>query len=482
MVFSSVTFLFYFLPIFLIAYFLAPQKARNVILLFASILFYAWGEVYYTLILILSIFVNYITGLLIEQFTGRRSKTVLAVGIALNLGLLFYFKYAYFFSSNLIAALGRLPFPIQEPIPIHLPLGISFFTFQAISYLVDVYRKEAEMERKFTNLALFISMFPQLIAGPIVRYQTISSDIRRRLVSIDNAFNGVQIFILGLAQKVLIANTVALPADAAFESELALLGPIDAWFGLVCYTLQIYFDFAGYSNMAIGLGYLLGFKFPENFNYPYISKSVTEFWRRWHISLSRWFRDYLYIPLGGNRQGQLRTFTNLFIVFLLCGLWHGAQWNFLLWGGYHGLFLVIERICLENALRKLKRPFQHVYLLLVVMLGWVLFRVESLEDALTYYGAMFGLGPNSPTTMDINLYVNFDGSVYFAIAMGIVSASPLWRRLFNGVFDLFNFSKQVGQTAILARSLRTGIIYVLLFFSVITLAAGTYNPFIYFRF
>jgi len=342
-VFSSVTFVFYFLPLVLVAYLLLP--ARNIVLLFASLVFYAWGETYFIAVLMVSIGLNYLFGILIEKsYDEKRRTTALFLGLGADLGLLCLFKYLNFIADNLNVFLstgGYAPIEIHH---IHLPLGISFFTFQAMSYLVDVYRRTVPAERNIFNLGLYIAMFPQLVAGPIVRFNQIADQLHKRSVTTDAFSLGVRRFVVGLGQKMLIANILAVPADAIFAVPSEGLTPAIAWLGVVAYTLQIYFDFAGYSNMAIGLGHMFGFTLPENFNYPYIAQSITEFWRRWHISLSRWFRDYLYIPLGGNRKGSYRTYANLFVVFFLCGLWHGASWNFVVWGLFHGFFLVVERV------------------------------------------------------------------------------------------------------------------------------------------
>jgi alginate O-acetyltransferase complex protein AlgI len=352
-------------------------------------LFYAWGEGLFVLVLVASVMINYIAGFNIEH-SQKRKKWALSLGVAANLLLLFYFKYFGFFVYDILAVNQFDP----EKIP-HLPLGISFFTFQSISYLVDIYRKKAKPASSVWDLALYIMMFPQLIAGPIVRYATVARQIRRRTVHLNYVMNGLMFLSIGLSQKVLLANNAGSVADDIFALPLDLLSSSLAWTGSLAYTLQIYFDFAGYSNMAIGLGLIMGFKFPHNFNYPYISQSITEFWRRWHMSLSSWFRDYLHIPLGGNRHGPFRTYRNLLIVFLLCGLWHGASWTFVAWGLYHGLLLISERVLKNSVMKPAPRGLRHLYTLLAVVVGWVLFRSETCEQAASFLSLMFFIADSS---------------------------------------------------------------------------------------
>lgn len=470
MIFSSITFLFYFLPAFLILYFLTPFK--NTVLLIASLLFYAWGEVGYTLLLIVSIGFNYLFGILIDHniSNNKKQKVFLGLGIVINLLLIGYFKYFNFLITQVLN--------LKIESEVHLPLGISFFTFQAISYLIDVYRRQAKVEKNVFNLALYISMFPQLIAGPIVRFKTVAEQIHVRTHNLDNIVVGIKIFIIGLAQKALIANTVAEPADAIFSLNEATLTTAAAWLGSICYSLQIYFDFAGYSNMAIGLGLIMGFTFPKNFNYPYISQSITEFWRRWHMSLSSWFRDYLYIPLGGNRFGPLRTYMNLMIVFLLCGLWHGAAWTFIIWGLYHGMFLVLERLALNNLLNKTWRPIRHFYTLLVILIGWIIFRAENFHHLNYFLKAFLGMGSGDTI---VYTYLSFlSNSIVTVLSLGIIFAMPLFLVITKSL-------NQQNQTALNIKNLTTQalleIFYILiLLLSLLNIASGSYNPFIYFRF
>lgn len=476
MVFSSPVFLFYFLPLMLALYFLIPQK--NLVLLLASLFFYAWGEGIYVLLMVASGLGNYVLARCIAQATRRHAQPILIFGVGLNLAGLFIFKYAGFVvaSWNAVAPADGMAVP-----NVHLPIGISFFTFHAISYLIDVYRGDFPAERNAMNVLLYISMFPQLIAGPIVRFGTVRKEIHQRVVTTEMFALGLKFFIIGLGQKVLIANTLATPVDGIFKIPSENLDASLSWLAATSYCLQIYFDFAGYSNMAIGLGLLIGIYFPMNFNYPYISQSITEFWRRWHITLSTWFRDYLYIPLGGNRAGSFRTYANLMIVFLLCGLWHGASWNFVVWGLYHGFFLVIERLGLGAVLERLGRECRHIYVMLVVTVGWVLFRADTLPQALHHLQAMAGFGGGDGITYHVWLYLQPD--VALALIVGTVGSTPylahLGRRFLeqtkrfnNGDNTLSTFNSSITAVAL----------YAVFLLSIISIAGGNYNPFIYFRF
>ena len=384
MVFSSLIFLWMFLPIVLGLYFLTKENYRNVLLLVASLFFYAWGEPVYVVIMLLSIGINCVCGLKIGVSDEKKRKKALVWGVVINLALLGVFKYSGFFMENVNAVFG-LDVEVKK---LPLPIGISFYTFQSISYLVDIYRRVCEPQRSLVKMGLFISFFPQLIAGPILKYYDIAAQIDNRKVSFVLFNQGAVRFLQGLAKKVIIANIMAKTADEIFGLGLNDISTPMAWIGIVAYTFQIYFDFSGYSDMAIGLGKMFGFHINENFNYPYISTSIKDFWRRWHISLSTWFKEYLYIPLGGNREGKFKTYRNLMIVFFMTGLWHGASWNFVVWGLFHGVFLVVERILqVEKFLRF--RLIQTAYALLVVMVGWVFFRAENLSSALGYLNRMF---------------------------------------------------------------------------------------------
>ncbi|MEP5764635.1 MAG: MBOAT family O-acyltransferase [Halieaceae bacterium] len=473
MVFSSATFLFAFLPIVLILAWLSPRAARNALLLLASLLFYAWGEAIYVLLMLVSIGINYAFGSAIARALAaeRRPRALLIGGVTINLLLLAYFKYANFIADNLASVLTWFGWSMPGLEPVHLPLGISFFTFQAISYLVDVYRREAVHDRNIVNVALYIALFPQLIAGPIVRYHDIAAQLRQHLVTIDLAYSGITRFICGLAKKMLIANPLGEVADQIFAASGGDLTAPVAWLGLLCYSLQIYFDFSGYSDMAIGLGRMLGFRFLENFNYPYVAQSLQDFWRRWHISLSSWFRDYLYISLGGNRGGVLRTYRNLVLVFLLCGLWHGASWNFVIWGGIHGAFLVLERAGFSRVLARMPSLLAHAYTLLVVMLAWVFFRAETLPESVSYLASLFSLNAGNDQIHYLGFYL--DARIIATLAVALVLTAPVTRSLRDGIARFNPSFALASQSFVLA-----GLFYL----SCLTLAAGAYNPFIYFRF
>ncbi len=471
MVFSSTIFIFLFLPIVLGIYFLLKKKSRNLFLLIASLFFYAWGEGLLVLLMMSSICANYVMGMLIsishKKKNSSATKLFLVIGVLLNLLVLAYYKYIHFIIENLTYLGINVEIDVSN---VTLPIGISFFTFQSISYLVDVYRKTVKGQQSIVNLGMYISLFPQLIAGPIVRYVDISKEIEERAITPELFKIGISRFIIGFAKKVIIANNVGFIADKVFGAPVGDLSTSLSWIGTLCYTLQIYYDFSGYSDMAIGLGKMFGFNFKENFEHPYISKSVQEFWRRWHISLSSWFRDYLYIPLGGNRKGIYRTYVNLLIVFLLTGLWHGASWNFIIWGLFHGFFLIVEKINwikLSPKLDVLKR----IYLLLVVMIGWVIFRAENLEYALSYISRMFVFTDGSYTYP----YLFLNTYTLSIILLGIVFATPLRRILVAKTTQL-----SINNIWVL---IAERCFYLCLFIlSLLELAQTTYNPFIYFRF
>ena len=483
MVFSSTIFLFLFLPIVLLIHFLLRGVApRNLFLLIASLVFYAWGEQLFALIMIASIAINYGFGLGIERLRGQQSaKLLLIASIVLNLGLLILFKYSNFLVSNLNSLLGGA---YLQPVSwaTHLPAGISFFTFHAISYVIDIYRQDCKPQKNPIKVALYFDFFPQLIAGPIVRYHEIEQQLSQRTITIEGFALGVRRFVLGLGKKVLIANTLAGPVDKIFAIPTEQLTPGLAWFGIGCYTLQIYFDFSGYSDMAIGLGYLFGFKLPENFNYPYISRSIREFWRRWHISLSNWLRDYLYIPLGGNRCSPVRNYFNLLTVFLLCGFWHGASWNFVIWGLFHGFFLVLERQSAMKFLETLWLPVQWLYALLVIIVGWVFFRADTLPHAIAFLQAMVGIYRGDGVEYHTALYWNSE--IALVLCLGAIAATPFLPLLVQGYQRLVSCLK--GPTITIADLIAysSGLVSLgaIFTFSVMKIAAGTYNPFIYFRF
>ncbi len=471
MVFSSATFLFFFLPAVLGCLLLLPRKFHNLLLLLFSLFFYAWGELYFVLLLLISIAANYLFGYLIGGLAAKTTsaRIALILGIIFNLGLLGYFKYASFLIENwnsVALSLGWQPYNINQ---VHLPLGVSFFTFQALSYLIDVYRGDARHSRNPVHVAVYIALFPQLIAGPIIRYKDIQAQILERQPGFALAYSGMCRFIFGLAKKLLIANPLGYVADQIFALQGDDLTTPLAWLGIICYTLQIYFDFSGYSDMAIGLGRMFGFKFLENFNYPYAATSLRDFWRRWHISLSNWFRDYLYIPLGGNRRHKSRTHLNLLIVFLLCGLWHGASWNFVIWGLIHGAFLVLERTSFGVLLTRTPALVQHGYTLLVVMLAWVFFRAETLPEAVNYLTTLFSVQAHGPHDLAQFLRPH----IIVLIISGALLSLPVWRRF-----------EERYLTAVTPKGefIRGSIAILLAGLSVVILAASTYNPFIYFRF
>lgn len=484
MVFSSPIFLFVFLPIVLLCCLLPNLRAKNIWLLVFSIIFYAWGEIFFVFLILGSTVVNYFLGRWVDRETdpGRRRWAV-AVAVMANVGLLVFFKYSNFAVNNLNLLLGDFGVRQIHLGTIRLPLGISFFTFHALSYVIDVYRRKWTSARNPADLALYIFFFPQLIAGPILRWNAMAPQIARRITTPAEFAEGVRRFICGLAKKVLIANAVALPADQIFGflGQGRQPGAAFAWIGALCYGLQIYFDFSGYSDMAIGLGKMFGFQFIENFNYPYISTSIQEFWRRWHISLSTWFRDYVYIPLGGSRCSEKRTYLNLLIVFFLCGLWHGASWTFVVWGLYHGFFLILERTRFGKMLDRCFSPLRHLYVLLAILIGWVIFRADTLSQAVVYMENMAGLVTR---TAPVALQTLVSRQVLFAILAGIIFSTPLWPWLQQRVGELSATSAgrwhAIKRTAFLISEF--GLVAGLLILSLAMLAGSTYNPFIYFRF
>ncbi len=457
MLFSSIPFLFYFLPCVLLVYFAVPQKGRNAVLLAASLFFYGWGEPKFLLFMVFSIVQGYVFARLIAR--GKRKKLFLTLSLAVSFTLLAYCKYADFFIENFNAVTG-LSLPLLK---IALPIGISFYTFQIASYEIDVYRGDVAAQRNFIDFAAYVAMFPQLIAGPIVRYRDIAPQLKERTHSLDAAAEGASRFAVGLGKKVLIANVLAqlVSAYKASAEQTALY----AWLYAAAFTLQIYFDFSGYSDMAIGLGRIFGFTFPENFRYPYISKSITEFWRRWHMSLGTWFRDYLYIPLGGNRRGLPRQILNILIVWALTGLWHGANWTFLLWGLYYAVFLILEKIFLLKKLEKVP-VLAHIYALLVAVVGWMLFQLNSVGEVAHYWGAMFGASGIAVTAAD-TFYVR---SYAVILLIAAVAATPVPKMLFQHIPQK-------------VRSILTPVLVALcLVLSTAYLVDATYNPFLYFRF
>ncbi|VHR16307.1 membrane bound O-acyl transferase MBOAT family protein [Clostridioides difficile] len=469
MIFSSLIFLFLFFPVTLICYYLANPKYKNVMLLLASIAFYAWGEPKYIFLMILSIIVNYIFGIKVSGSKDKKMWVVLSV--IYNISILAVFKYSNFFIDN-INFLLNTNITIPE---VKLPLGISFFTFQIMSYVIDVSRNDAKVQRKLANLALYISLFPQLVAGPIVRYQTVADSIEHREHNWDKFTKGVNRFVVGLGKKVILANQLGIIADGVFNKSAGDLSRLEAWLGIVCYTLQIFYDFSGYSDMAIGLGKMFGFEFLENFNYPYISQTVSEFWRRWHISLGTWFKDYVYFPLGGSRVSKAKLYRNLFVVWFLTGMWHGASWTFIIWGLYYGILISVEKAFLEKFLYKMPRIVRHIYLLLIVMIGWVFFRVDDLPAAIKFIGIMFGAG-NYPVISDaFNVFI----IEYWYIIVGAILLSTPIVKVVKSL--LIKKNKNTLNSTLYQV---TNVVFIVscMFIVIIMLSSSTYNPFLYFRF
>ena len=466
MLFSSMTFIYVFMPIVCIIYLLIKQELKNYLLLIASIIFYAWGEPRYLAIMILTILVNYLGAVFLSKYRSK-AKLILAATIVVDLAFLIYFKYFNFIIDNANALFAM----DVKFIDVIMPIGISFYTFQAMSYLVDVYRKDCPVQKDIYKLALYITLFPQLVAGPIVKYHDVAEQIDKRSVTFDKVALGVKRFIIGLSKKMLIANTLGAVADKIFAQPVEQFDAWTAWIGAVCYSLQLFYDFSGYSDMAIGLGLIFGFRFMENFNYPYISKSITEFWRRWHISLSTWFKEYLYIPLGGNRVAPSRMYFNLFVVFLATGIWHGAEWTFVVWGLWHGFFIILEK---ATGWHKAKKGWklnlaQHVYTIFAFVIGWVIFRAPNLSYAGDYLQNMFGLISEHKIAYEYAYYI--DNMEIIAIVVGILCSMPI----FNKMLDI-KYEHKVW------RSLVNIWLIILFILSSATVAASTYNPFIYFRF
>lgn len=472
MVFSSSVFVFVFLPITLILYYLAYKigkttQAANVVLLSCSIVFYFWGGSRALILLLVLVLINYVCAICMEKYEAQK-KIFLILAIGIDLLNLAYFKYFNFFIENAQNLLHKLfhfevSFTVME---IALPIGISFFTFQIMSYIIDVYRREVPVQKNLVKLTLYVVMFPQLIAGPIVRYRDVMEEIENRKCDLRQVENGIKRFIVGFAKKVFLANMMGEMADIAFSTVETLNMPY-SWLGAICYTFQIFYDFSAYSDMAIGLGWIFGFHFNENFNYPYVSGSIKEFWRRWHISLSTWFRDYVYIPLGGNRKGKGRTYVNLIVVFLLTGFWHGAAWQFVFWGIYHGIFLIIERIGLENQLLKLPKVIQHLYAMIVVIVGWVFFRAENMQVAILYVRKMFSFDFSNLRNADIVL--NFNSIFILCFVVSLLCIRPMGETV---------IAKKISCNKVVER-----VLYIILWYVAVVYMIGlSYNPFIYFQF
>ena len=461
MVFSSLPFLFFYLPVVLLIYKLAPLKLRNLFLLIASLFFYGWGEPIYIVIMFASIIIDYTHGMLVERWreNDKKARMAVASSVFFNLLLLVFFKYYDFLAGSINAVTGwSLPL-----LGIPLPIGISFYTFQTMSYTIDVYRKDAPVQKNIITFGAFVTLFPQLIAGPIIQYKTVAEQLESRREEFEKFVSGVQRFCVGAAKKVLLANAIGQLWDLSLASEnLTVLG---GWLGLIAYAFQIYFDFSGYSDMAIGLGRMFGFDFIENFNYPYISRSVVEFWKRWHISLTDWFRQYVYFPLGGNRVSKPKWIRNIIIVWLLTGIWHGAGWNFLLWGLYYALFMLVERLFLGQYLEKLPSMLRHAYTLFVVLMGWALFAVEDMAHLGRYLASCFGGAPLLDAATIYNLVS------YLPMLMILsVAATPLGKNLWN----------RLGERT--QQILTPVLMLVALILCTASLVDASYNPFLYFRF
>lgn len=472
MVFSSATFLIVFLPLTIVMYYLfgviitKSIAVKNSILLIASLIFYAWGEPVYILLMLISIGFNFTVGK--DMATAKRrgslkkAKALFVISIIFNIGVLGFFKYADFLVENISGITGVALLPLNLP----LPIGISFYTFQIMSYIIDLYNGKIRAQRKLVSFALYVSLFPQLIAGPIVKYKDIADQLKKREETWNKYTQGLNRFIVGLSKKLILANTLGSVYSTVQEAGTDNLSVLTAWIGIFCYTLQIYFDFSGYSDMAIGLGGMFGFKFNENFNYPYVATSITDFWRRWHISLSSWFKDYVYIPLGGNRCKTPRVIINLLIVWFLTGLWHGAAWNFILWGLYYGVLLILEKYVFHKVLKRIPQLIRYVITMILVMLGWVLFSAPSLGEAVNYIKVMFG---------SASAFIDSDGKYLLVtnialIFIGVFSSIPLYKKLIS-IFD----EKTLSKLKIIAAPL-------LLIICIIYMVSETYNPFLYFRF
>ena len=460
MVFSSIPFIFFFFPIFLLLYYIVPFKLKNYVLLFFSLIFYAWGEPIYVFLMIFSCLFNYICGLFIEKYQNKK-KLILIICVIINIGLLGFYKYIDFLIENI-----NLLFNLDiNKLSITLPIGISFFTFQTMSYVIDVYRKEVKVSHNFFTFTTYVSMFPQLIAGPIVRYETVEQELEKRTINFENYQNGLIRFLEGLFKKVLIANQTGYLWNLI--STNITNSVLTSWLGIIAYSLQIYFDFSGYSDMAIGMGKMLGFNYLENFNYPYISTSITDFWRRWHISLSSWFKDYVYIPLGGSRCSKLINIRNILIVWMLTGIWHGASFNFIIWGLYFGVILILEKYLFKKQLEKLPILFKHLYSILLIIIGWLIFAFEDMSLFSNYFKSLIGINNNIIDNNFMFYLTNYG----FIIIIGIIFSTPIFKKIKN-IMNKNNILKIIMY-----------LINLLLFIITISfIVSDTYNPFLYFRF
>ncbi len=467
MIFSSATFLFIFLPVVFILHLLIPNiKIKNFLLIAASLFFYAWGEGIYVLIMIISVFLGWLAGILISKY-DKYAKIITCISVLVNIGMLIVYKYAGFF----VEIINFIPGVELPAVSVRLPMGISFFTFQILSYVIDVYRDRSMVNKSYFSTLLYISFFPQLIAGPIVKYHDINLQIENRKQTIDGVSSGIRRFVIGLSKKLLIADVTALVVDSIFALGTNEMSGLCAWLGAIMYVLQIYFDFSGYSDMAIGIGKMFGFDFKENFNYPYISLGIKDFWRRWHISLSTWFKEYLYIPLGGNRKGKVRTYINLFIVFLATGLWHGANFTFVVWGIYNGILIVLER---AEIIKIKNKALCHIYTIFAFIIGFVIFRADTLEYAFSYIGRMFNPAAYMTGFSDALAYCT--PYLICTAVIGITISMPILPYIKGKIERLPQ------KTCTLAHAFTYPAILVLLLVCMMVLAANTYSPFIYFRF
>jgi len=457
MVFSSIPFLFFFLPIFLIIYYLVPFKLKNIVLLIFSLIFYAWGEPVYIVLMVFSSIVDYTNGRLIEKYPNKK-KIFMIFSVIINLSLLGFFKYSGFLIDNINALLNLS----IKPLNLSLPIGISFFTFQTMSYSIDVYRGKVKAEKNFLNFMTYVSMFPQLIAGPIVRYEDVANELSKREINWNSFKDGLFRFLHGLFKKVLIANSVGFLFTTITNMDYSNISVLTAWLAIIAFSLQIYFDFSGYSDMAIGMGKMLGFNYLENFNYPFIAKSITDFWRRWHMSLSIWFKDYVYIPLGGNRKHQLR---NILVVWALTGFWHGASWNFILWGLYFGILLIIEKYVLKKYIDKLPNLFKHLITLFLVVVSFYIFAFDNTNLLLSFGKILFGISGNSFIDSNFIFYIT---NYLIILIVACILSTPIYKII---------------KERIEKRWIIMSIVYIVLFIvTVATLVGDTYNPFLYFRF
>lgn len=473
MIFSSLLFLFRFLPAVLVCYYIVPRGLRNLVLFLFSLLFYAWGEPVYIILMVISILVSYTGGIVVDrmkrQGRPRAAKTALVISSVISLSLLGFFKYADF----VIGTVNGITGAGLELLEIALPIGISFYTFQTMSYTIDVYRGEAHVQKNLISFGAYVVMFPQLIAGPIVQYKTIDKQLRSRRETAEEFADGIHRFMIGLGKKVLLANNAGALWDSIQSMTYSEVPVLTAWMGLAAYTFQLYFDFSAYSDMAIGLGHMFGFRFLENFNYPYVSRSITEFWRRWHISLSTWFRDYVYIPLGGNRVNPLRHVRNIIVVWLLTGFWHGASWNFVLWGIYYGVLLLLEKFVFGKFLKRLPSVLQHIYCMFFVMIGWNLFVFDDMRLGFGFMRALFG-GYGQGILNQETIYLLYNNAVLLVLL--ILGSTQIPKKLARGLIAVLN-GREAAVTVI------RNVFYAVIFFlSVAWLVDASYNPFLYFRF